>query len=89
MLSNVPGLLNTVDSGWESAFKYEWWSWHMLHSWLDGCYSGRGYLQIDDFRKRVGKNVLSVNVADNSDRKVARQVLPFAGEDVRFQVIGG
>lgn len=84
-LSNLPGLLNTVSYGWDSAFKHEWWSWHLLNRW----YAGRTCLRMKGLRKRVGKNVLSVNVDQNSDLKVERQVLPFRGTGVRFMVVGG
>ena len=84
MVANLSGLFNIVRYGWESAFEYEWWSWHVILRW----YSGRRYLQIKDLRKRVGKNVLSVNDSDKSVPPVVRKVGPSCDPGVRFMVIG-
>ena len=88
ILANLPGLLNTIWYGWESAFKYEWWSWHVLNRW----YSGLRYLESVDLRKRVGRNVLLVN--DYSNTMEVQKGLSFRGSPsdhmagVRFMVIG-
>ena len=88
ILANLPGLLNTIWYGWESAFKYEWWSWHVLNR----RYSGLRYLESVDLRKRVGRNVLLVN--DYSNTMEVQKGLSFRGSPsdhmagVRFMVIG-
>eukprot|EP00904_Undaria_pinnatifida_P005638 jgi/Undpi1/2203/HiC_scaffold_12.g05589.m1 len=87
-LVNLPGLYNTFWCGWKSAFKYVRWSWHLPSRWFSGC----GYLEIVELRKRVGRNVLLVNQASNV--MVVKQVLP---SDVslpsqisqHFLVVGG
>ncbi|CAN0064002.1 unnamed protein product [Sphacelaria rigidula] len=86
ILANIPGLLNTVLCGWESAFKYEWWSWHVPNRW----FSGRGYLEVVALRNRLGRNVLLVN--DNSFAMQVEKVEPSRGlvpKNVRFAVVGG
>ena len=89
-LANIPGLLQTFCYGWESPFKYEWWSWHVPNRW----FPGRGYLEVEELRKRVGRNVLWVNKATRSNAMIVKRVQP---SDMslpdqiwhRFAVIGG
>lgn len=86
LVANVPGLFNALWYRWDSAFEYKWWSWHIINRW----YSGRSYLQIKHLRRRVGRNVLSVNVTANSPPSfVVKKVLPRRGSGVRYMVIGG
>lgn len=86
ILANSPGLLNTIVYGWASAFKYEWWSWHIPNRW----FSGRSYLGVVALRKRVGRNVLSVN--PHSRMLVVAHVQPSGGAlsliQERFMVVG-
>lgn len=85
-LANLPGLLNTIVHGWASAFKYEWWSWHVPLKW----FSGWRYLEVVGLRKRIGRNILYVN--KNGQQKVVKNVRPERGSlspsPKRFLVVG-